>query len=605
MHTTTDKKHSMLSIACAALTFAASFAFWLFVHPEALSFHEQYTMFLCTWDFAAHRLAVAGGLAEYVGEFITQFAYYPAVGAALMALLMVGLGSGVWAVMRKMGASEGHCWLSVLPVALLIGYMGDENVEPAFAVALTGGVWMAAGYGLLQGRWARIFGAGIGTCVCYWALGPVAWAFAVLCGVIDMRRGAGVWAGFVGLVCLGIIFFIASISWMSQYTTLDILLGHNYHNFRMTWPAMQFVVEASIVVVPVVGSFLPPIEKIWVSTIEGVTIFILSSIFAITSYDADKYAAIAYDSLVRAEKWDEIIERATKRAPKDATSMTAVNLALAERGELCKRMFAYPQKGAEGLIAPSRRDQFSAITSAEALFRLGMVNEAQHYFFDSQEGIVDCHKSARLSKRIAETLIVNGRYEMARKYLHRLSKTLFYSRWVKKAEWAIKSEATVCAHPTWGRLRTLRYKDGFVWNYYAMDKMLAILYTSNTGNRMALDYYMAQCLLRRDIQRVWKGLGWAIADYGRDNIPRHIQEAVALAWIQGHKDFEGVPITLSESVVSDLMEYMRIYTANASDPRLDTQRWRATYWHYLLRQKPSDATTGATQKSTVNEEQTR
>ncbi len=599
MHTTP------LRIACAVLTFAAAFVFWLFVHPEALSFHEQYTMFLCTWDYAAQRLSVAGGAAEYAGEFLVQFAYYPAAGAALMALLMVGLGCGVWAAARKMGADGVHCWIGMVPVALLMGYMGDENVESAFCVALTGVAWMAAGYGALEGSWARRIGLVLGACFGYLALGPVAWVLVLLCMAIDLRRGAGAWAAVAGGLCLGGFVYIASISFMSQYPTLDILFGHNYYNQRETYPVLQFVVSGSLVVVPLIASYLPEVRKIWVSIVEGIAIFILGAIFATYSYNTAKYDAITYDSLVRSEKWDEIIALADKRAPQDATSMAAVNLALAQRGELCEKMFRYPQFGAKGLITPSRRNQFSAITSAEALYRLGMVNEAQYYFFDSQEGITDCHKSSRLSKRIAETLIINGRYEMARKYLHRLGQTIFYSDWARKASWAIKSEATVNAHPTWGKLRDYRNKESMVWNYYAMDKMLAMLYVGNKDNRMALDYYMAQCLLRCDLQKMWMGLGWAIEDYGKNNIPRHIQEAVALAWIQGHKDFEGVPIGISKSVIDDLGLFMRMATSNPNDPRLDAPRWRATFWHYLMNHKQEDARTGATQPKPGNDEQTR
>ena len=60
------------SLAAAAV-FIAIYVFWLHSHPEALSFREQYQMFLFSWDYLLEHLLIAGGMAEYIGEFLMQF----------------------------------------------------------------------------------------------------------------------------------------------------------------------------------------------------------------------------------------------------------------------------------------------------------------------------------------------------------------------------------------------------------------------------------------------------------------------------------------------------------------------------------------------------
>ena len=72
----------------------AIFLFWWLAYPHALSYQEQYQLFLWTGDYLVERLSVAGGLADYIGEFLTQFYYIPWLGALILALLFFGIGSG-------------------------------------------------------------------------------------------------------------------------------------------------------------------------------------------------------------------------------------------------------------------------------------------------------------------------------------------------------------------------------------------------------------------------------------------------------------------------------------------------------------------------------
>ena len=78
------------TIATSALGLGA-FLFWLVAHPEWISYQEQYQLFLFNADYMAERLSVAGGVADYAAEFITQFFYVVPLGALLMALICVAL----------------------------------------------------------------------------------------------------------------------------------------------------------------------------------------------------------------------------------------------------------------------------------------------------------------------------------------------------------------------------------------------------------------------------------------------------------------------------------------------------------------------------------
>lgn len=583
-------------IALTAILYAAIYAFWLFAHPEALTLREQYQMFLLTADYAAAHATFAGGAAEYVAEAIAQFFFYPAAGAALITLLLAAIHGGVWRLSRRLDAEGCHYGLSFIAPLAAIWALGDVSVSVTLLVALAGAVWMAVAYAVAK----RLLVAWqlVAIPLTYWLLGPAAIVYAVGCLTVDIRRGR--WAtGLWPVAYLAGAMALASATVMSQFPTEATFASGTYVSTRIGAGAPLIVAEAVCALLPAVIAMLPKAGTA-VAWVETLTVSVAGGAVAISNYDADEYAAIKFEQLVRGGKWDAVIAKAEVGQPTDAMSLTCVNLALAMKGQLLDRMFEFDQIGSAGLIARSERNQMSAVPSAEALFRLGMVNSAQHYFYDSQEAIADYRKSCHLTKRIAETLIVNGRYELAHKYIERLRHTLFYSRWAEEADKLLGDETAIAAHPVYGRLRAIRHKTSFFMNYYEMDKMLGLLYSDNHSNKMALDYYVAQCMLRRDIGSVMACLSWVREVYG-NGVPRHVQEAVAMAWGQTHSSLDGAPIAISASVRQSMTEFI----SKHSDGRGRTAAGQndGTLWHYMLSGKKADASTGATVRA--NDEQTR
>ena len=79
------------NIGLSMLVGIGMFLFWYVAYLHALSYQEQYQLFLWTWDYLVERLSLPGGFADWVGEFIVQFYYVEWLGALLLALLFVAL----------------------------------------------------------------------------------------------------------------------------------------------------------------------------------------------------------------------------------------------------------------------------------------------------------------------------------------------------------------------------------------------------------------------------------------------------------------------------------------------------------------------------------
>ena len=128
------KKYWKLTLSMAFAL--AVYWFWAFPYRSVLSFQEQYQLFLTTGNYFAERMAVPGGFASYIGEFLTQFYYLPSIGAVALGVLFFAMQRLVWRVARSSGA--GDCWypLSFIPPIVVWAYMGDENVMLAFLVSM-------------------------------------------------------------------------------------------------------------------------------------------------------------------------------------------------------------------------------------------------------------------------------------------------------------------------------------------------------------------------------------------------------------------------------------------------------------------------------------
>ena len=110
------------------------FLFWYVAYPHAMSYQEQYQLFLWTWDYFIDKISLPGGFADWVGEFIVQFYYVEWLGALLLSLLFVTMQRLTVRLLQNHGPVP--LILSLVPVGVLMWVMGDINVMLALPVAV-------------------------------------------------------------------------------------------------------------------------------------------------------------------------------------------------------------------------------------------------------------------------------------------------------------------------------------------------------------------------------------------------------------------------------------------------------------------------------------
>ena len=434
---------------CTLLFGVAVLLFFGLAYPHHLHYQEQYQLFLFDSTYAWDIVKQPGGMADLLGRFCTQFFLYAWVGALIIALLLSAVQLSVFRF-AKWGWLYG---LSYVPSFLLWLFLLDEN-------ALIGGVW------------------------------AVLLTLFVIWGCLMLPKG---WVRHIAiLIAIPILYWIA-------------IGGSHYHRYPTGIPYLLYGAWTSAILLP----FLVRFCKFQVSgfRLQGLIFLLVSAIMGCivwknTNFRAEK--VMQYDFMARYQQWNRILETINADKPNNQIGVTVQNLALAMHGQLVNHLFDYNQNGIAGLLPDVDRDAVGPLSTAEAFYQLGMIYVAQRTVFEAQEAILDFQKSARCYKRLAQTNLILGNYEVARKYLMALRKTLFYSDWAKETLPLLGNEEAIAKHPEYGRLRQYAYNENFYFSDHVTADMLESLFFSNKNNRLALEYLRAYYILTGDRDRYAK-----------------------------------------------------------------------------------------------------
>ena len=440
-------RYLISSIFCVAVIL-----FFGMAYPHHLHYQEQFQLFLFDSNYVWDIVKQPGGVAVLLGRFCTQFFLYAWVGAVIIGLLLT-------AIQLLTSRFVGDGWLyglSFVPSFLLWIFLLDEH-------ALLGGVW--AVMITLHAVWQ----------------------------IVRLPKG---WQRYVAIVfLLPVLYWMVGPSWT----------GSHYYRYPNVAPTLLYAAWLSAIVIPL----LAYVCRKWIKPSKGYVVslcsFVLvagvmgSIVWKNANFKAEK--VMQYDFMASHQQWNRIIETANKEKPNNQIGVTVQNLALAMRGVLLDQMQNYNQNGIAGLLPDVQSDATSPMPTAEAFYQLGMINVAQRTVFEAQEAILDFQKSGRCYKRLAQTNLINGNYEVARKYLMALQKTLFYSDWANETLPLLGDEDTIAKHPEYGRLRKWAYKDNFFFSDHVTPEMLESLYSGCTDNSMAYQYLMAYYMLTGDRER--------------------------------------------------------------------------------------------------------
>ncbi len=571
-----EKKYRRASEAVLAV---AAFVFWAFAHAGALAWQEQFQLFLFDIDYLAERLARPGGTAAWLAEFLTQFYNNRFAGAALIAGALLLMRSLVGRLMADGGRFDLCFAITFVPSLTLWCLLSDENVLPAYTVALLAA--LAVSIAWPSNRTAHRVCCAIGMPLLYWLIGPLAILTAVLVGMKTARRTTTATAivTAVGLAAYVIVCMVV-VTHMVPYPLWRLADGLFYYRhidgifWRLAVPCL-----VTIIVVAAAPWLRERLTERKTLVAEGAMAVVAAGLLSLC-FDATRYELIEYDYLVRTQQWNAIVEKSRKATPNKPFSVCATNLALAMTNQLGGHAFEVPQHGTEGLVPFFDRSYTKSMLLGEVSYQLGMINSAQRLMFEAMEALPDYRKSCRAVKRLAETNIINGQYKVAEKYLRMLCKTVFYRSWAKSQLALLGDEAAINTHRVYGRMRRIRLENDFLFSDTEIDKICGQLFVHCRDNMMALQYLMIYPLLCGDLGKFLDYYQFVNKNTLFYN-PLMCQEAMAYIGMKRK-------VQMPRGVVNDIVArrfkaFAQTYSMDKNSPRLE--EFRNTVWYYLMKEQ--------------------
>ena len=501
----------------------AVFLFFGLAYPHHLHYQEQYQLFLFDCTYVWEIVKLPGGIADLLGRFCTQFFLFAWVGALIIGVLLMAVQL---LTLRLVGDCKSpttkttDCkspttvsgWLyglSFVPSFLLWLFLLDEN-------ALLGGVWAVLltllaswAFDKLPNGWMRRILLIAAIPILYWVAGPVCLLFFLLQAPllkVNKRSAANgktnynprTSAWYYGIFVVLAIMIVILLRYLPVPAS-SLWFGIHYYRYPREFPILLWSACLSIFVFTLIFRLFHANLKSHPSNLLSFVLVAIIMGFLVwksSNFKAEK--VMQYDFMACHQQWNRILDTINDEKPNNQIGVTVQNLALAMHGMLLEHMFEYNQNGILGLLPDVNTDATSPMPTAEAFYQLGMINVAQRTVFEAQEAILDFQKSGRCYKRLAQTNLINGNYEVARKYLMALQKTLFYRDWANETQQLLGNEEAINKHPEYGHLRQIAYNENFFFSDHVTPEMLESLYYSNTDNLLAYQYLLAYYLLTGD-----------------------------------------------------------------------------------------------------------
>jgi len=572
-----------------------SFLFFGLFYGQHLYRLEQLQLFEVTFQYLLSHLSVQGGFIIWIGELLVQFFRIPLAGAFITTVLLLLLQNYTYKILRhSRNNSALLIVISFLPSAAYWILLTIDFYCISGVVGLVLSLAWVNYYLKITGRRKRIITLLVIISVLYWLAGASYLVFAscvftremmLIIGGKKEQRTTGLPLALILALLLSLGLPLLARKFIFYDTLLQSFVSEAYYQIRIFFPLPLILIFSFYPLAIIIRNSLHirmSERQYDISTV--ILLVLLISFFAggVFKYaDFGREKEIRYENLVYNKKWDKIIRIAEKEKPESAMSIVAVNLALAKTGRLSSEMLRFNQNS-KSLFLNYYREGMTPFIASEPFYYMGFINFAQMFAMETVESTVDARYPSRSFRRVAETFILNGQYDIARKYLVPLSHTLFYRRWANDCLASLGKENEIDSHPEWRELRLSRPASDFYFNFNQMEREMQMLLKSNQHNRVAFEYLMGYYLLNKNFDGFLLNIHLAKMMNYRE-MPLVFQEAaVFINSVSPETPPQLLNFPVKNIVTNDFRSFSDICNKSGNDAKEKTSRdFGKTYWYYI------------------------
>lgn len=445
---TTYQKWTGLSMIVFILSV---FAYWRFVASYVLFRHEEWQMFLFDREYFLERLAMPCGMARYVGEFASQFAFDLTVGALVYTLVTVLIQHLTWLVMKRLSDDHQALFsLSMVPSLYLMLLMQNCEYTMALPISFLMGELLVL-FVPSRKTYAEIYLI-VTLPMMLWMTGIVAVPFAMIAQIYVFRRHSlpsRISSVSLTLLICGLLLAVIP-SWLG-YPQHSMSKGEGlaYEPSENNIPIYIY----SLVVLLVMTSHLlcHRLSSSCPMPTLALSLGLLAA-FAIlipVTRNTEKVDDIRYDMMMCHHDWQGIIMQNSENPSQTPSAQVVTMMAMYHTQAMDKEQYL------RFLVKTGQQPQFRSIpfVIAHVYMDAGFVNMAQRAAFDAMESIPNYNKSAHAFKWLVEASIITGQSKVADKYIRLLASTLYYRSWAERLSPMVANPQLVGRHPTYGPMQ--------------------------------------------------------------------------------------------------------------------------------------------------------
>ncbi len=562
------KKDILPLVACFLLS---GFVVWwyLFLNRHlCLFYREQSQMFLFSWEYFLQYLEQPGGITAYAASFLAQFFYYPVVGTGIYLLVFLGFYKIFRLVLDKFSLFGSSFIVAFIPGLLFlsanINLQFDIADELAVMIALSGFILLTK---MIREKFDYLFIPLVISGFYILVGGNVVLSLVLFILYSFSKRQKGYWKQILtAILSLSIPVALWYFFYLISFKDACIALTP-FRYLDARWVDFRVIAWLSVVIVPVVGMLFKNVKagRKWMLSYNiGLSIILLIIVLKQYNPTTGNIVKMGYDA--ENDNWESMINTG-KETPVGPLNCFYTNLALQKTGQLAEKMFCYDQIGVPGLIL-DMQDNFSCQVRSELFYQLGLINEAQHYAYESMIGYASVKEpNIRNLKRLLECAVIRQDKALSAKYEKILDETLFYKDYTKKQ--GVKYPSAIVM------------KDIFIRD---MSVVLASILEDNPGNQAVFEYLMAYYLLERDYEKAKICYDRYFSNFSYPHIPVHYAEFLMLYKRINKLDDSFYTLYPVSRDIRERFEMMDILVSSEMDKQIQKaleDGYKDTYWFYV------------------------
>ncbi|MBQ6202772.1 MAG: hypothetical protein IJK46_01600 [Prevotella sp.] len=421
----------------------------LFFESNFLWKAQELNLFQHTSLFFKQQMVVPGGMLTYLGTFLTEFFYYPWLGV----LILIGCWLLVmWLTKRAFSIPGKWALLMFVPVVLLLLTIVDLGywiyllkLRGHFFVATLGTLFVVFMLWIFRSLPRKyhlravflVFTAVVG----YPLAGIYGLAATLLMAILSWRIETKTWSVVYSLLAVLTVVAVPLFCYRYLYYEINqaniywaelplFFIQEEYHQYYIPYYllALFYVILAVTYRQDWKTETAKPIR--WLLAQAALLAILVVGTYKGWFKDENFHHELAMQHCVEHLDWEGVLSEASRQHDEPTRSIVMMkNLALARLGRQGNEMYAY-KNGSKEYNAPFKF-RLLMVIGPMIYYQYGMTNYSMRY---STEMGVEFEWRAEYFKNLSRCALLNGEWQVARKYINQLKQTTFHRKWAAEME---------------------------------------------------------------------------------------------------------------------------------------------------------------------------